>query len=173
MLMLRWSEALWCGGPGRALAFAGVTSGDLVASLMHRHEVAAERRIGWLRVTIGICIFVTVIGANNLLRQWTGVSLDLFEHNAWIASLGFLVIGAVSIVLAVPQRWHHGLAYLFMVLDIGLVLVIAVFAVGERGLPGNALPSARSRGRLWSWRSALCATTSRFSSVPLLCWRSA
>ncbi|WP_162820690.1 adenylate/guanylate cyclase domain-containing protein [Microvirga calopogonii] len=116
--------------------------GDLVASLMRRHEVAAERLIGWLRVAIGICIFVTVIAADNMLRHWTGVSLDLFERNAWIASLGFLAVGACSIVLAVPQRWHHGFAYLFMVLDIGLVLVIAYLAVGERELPGNALPSA-------------------------------
>ena len=31
--------------------------GDLIASLMRRHQVAAERLIGWLRVTIGMCIF--------------------------------------------------------------------------------------------------------------------
>jgi adenylate cyclase len=124
------------GVPGRPL------EGDLVAALMRRHEVAAERLIGWLRVAIGACIFVTVIAADHVLRQWTGVSLDLFERNAWIASFGFLTIGAASIALAVPQRWHHGLAYLFMVLDVGLVLVVAFLAVGERGLPGNALPSA-------------------------------
>jgi adenylate cyclase len=116
--------------------------GDLVASLMRRHEVAAERLIGWLRVAIGGCIFVTVIAADYVLRQWTGVSLDLFERNAWIASLGFLVAGTASIMLAVPQRWHHGFAYLFMALDVGLVLVIAYLAIGERELPGNALPSA-------------------------------
>ncbi len=122
--------------PGRQL------EGDLVSSLLRRHEVAAERLIGWLRVAIGVCIFVTVIAASHVLLQLTGVSLDLFERNAWIASLGFLAIGAASIVLAVPRRWHHGFAYLFMVLDVGLVLVIASLAVGERELPGNALPSA-------------------------------
>jgi adenylate cyclase len=52
------------------------------------------------------------------------VSLDLFERSVWIASLGFLVIGSASILLAVPQRWHHGFAYLFVVLDVGLVLGI-------------------------------------------------
>src|SRR3954447_427712 len=109
---------------------------------MRRHQVAAERLIGWLRVAIGVCIFVTVIAADYVLGQLTGVSLDLFERNAWIAALGFLAVGAASIVLAVPQRWHHGFAYLFMVLDVGLVLVIACLAVGERELPGNALPSA-------------------------------
>jgi adenylate cyclase len=122
--------------PGRPL------EGDLVAALMRRHEVAAERLIGWLRVAIGLCVFVTVIAADRVLLELTGISLDLFERNAWIASLGFLLVGAVSIVLAVPQRWHHGFAYLFMVLDVGLVLVIAFLAIGERGLPGNALPSA-------------------------------
>lgn len=122
--------------PGRHL------EGDLVASLMRRHEVAAERLIGWLRVAIGACIFTTVIVADHVLRQLTGVSLDLFVRNAWIASLGFLVTGAASIVLAVPQRWHHGFAYLFMVLDVGLVLVIVFLAIGERDLPGNAVPSA-------------------------------
>src|SRR6185503_8464842 len=71
-----------------------------------------------------------------------GVSLGLFERNAWIASLGFLLVGAVSIMLAEPQRWRHGFAYLFMVLDVGLVLGIAYLATEERGLPGNALPSA-------------------------------
>src|SRR4051794_38589018 len=99
--------------------------GDLVASLMRRHEVAAERLIGWLRVTIGLCIFVTVIATDHLLRQFAGVSLDLFERSAWIASLGFLVIGSASILLAVPQRWHHEFAYLFMMLVVGLVLVMA------------------------------------------------
>jgi len=116
--------------------------GDLVASLMRRHAVAAERLIGCLRIAIGICIFVTVIVADDALRYLTGVSLDLFERNAWIASVGFLMIGAVSIVLAVPERWRHGFSYLFMVLDIALVLGIAFLAVDERQLPGNALPSA-------------------------------
>ena len=32
-------------------------------------------------------------------------------------------------MLAVPQRWHHVFAYLFMVLDVGIVLVIALLAV--------------------------------------------
>jgi adenylate cyclase len=45
-------------------------------------------------------------------------------------------------MLADPQRWRHGFAYLFMALDVGLVLVIAYLAVSQRGLPGNALPSA-------------------------------
>ncbi|WP_407526758.1 adenylate/guanylate cyclase domain-containing protein [Methylobacterium oryzisoli] len=116
--------------------------GDLVASLMRRHEVAAERLIGWLRVAIGLGVFVTVIAADRVLHRLTGVSLDLFERNAWVASLGFLLVGAASIALAEPQRWRHGFAYLFMVLDVGLVLVIAWLAVSERGLPGNALPSA-------------------------------
>jgi len=116
--------------------------GDLVAALMRRHEVAAERLIGWLRVAIGLCVFTTVILADRILLRLTGMTLDMFERNAWIASFGFLLVGAVSIVLAVPQRWRHGFAYLFMVMDVGLVLVIAFFAVGERGLPGNALPSA-------------------------------
>ena len=83
--------------------------GDLIASLMRRHEVAAERLIGWLRVAIGICVILTVLVADRLLLQWTGVTLDLFQHNAWIASLGFLATGAASIALAVPQRWRHGL----------------------------------------------------------------
>ncbi|AWB20709.1 adenylate/guanylate cyclase domain-containing protein [Methylobacterium currus] len=117
-------------------------AGDLVAGLMRRHEVAAERLIGWLRVGIGACVFVTVIAASHLLHELAGVSLGLFEHNAWIAALGFLAIGAASIALAVPQRWRHAYAYLFMVLDVGLVLAITVLALGERGLPGNALPSA-------------------------------
>lgn len=116
--------------------------GDLVASLMRRHEVAAERLIGWLRVVIGVCIFVTVIAADDLLRHLTGVSLELFEHNAWIASLGFLAAGVASIVLAVPHRWHHGFAYLFMAVDVGLILVITLLAIGGRDLLGNALPSA-------------------------------
>ncbi|WP_457092667.1 adenylate/guanylate cyclase domain-containing protein [Microvirga sp. P5_D2] len=116
--------------------------GDLVAALMRRHEVAAERLIGWLRVAIGVCVFVTVIAADRVLLYLTGVSLGLFERNAWIASLGFLLVGAVSIMLAEPQRWRHGFAYLFMVLDVGLVLGIAYLATEERGLPGNALPSA-------------------------------
>src|SRR5690349_9101197 len=98
--------------------------GDLVASLMRRHQVAAERLIGWLRVAIGICVIVTVI-ADHVLSQFTGLSLDLYERNAWIAALGSVTIGAVSISLAVPQRWHHGLAYVFMVLDVALVLGIA------------------------------------------------
>ncbi|MDR7039605.1 MULTISPECIES: adenylate/guanylate cyclase domain-containing protein [Methylobacterium] len=115
---------------------------DLVAALMRRHEVAAERLIGWLRVAIGLCVFVTVIVADHVMLRWTGVSLDLFMRNAWIAALGFLSVGAVSIGLAVPQRWRHGYSYLFMVLDVGLVLVIAYLALAERGLPGNALPSA-------------------------------
>jgi adenylate cyclase len=109
---------------------------------MRRHQVAAERLIGWLRVAIGLCIFVTVIAADYVLGQLTGVSLDLFERNAWIAALGFLAVGAASIVLAMPQRWHPGFAYLFMVLDVGLVLIIAFLALSERALPGNALPSA-------------------------------
>lgn len=116
--------------------------GDLVASLMHRHEIAAERLIGWLRVAIGACVFVTAIVASAALRHHTGGTFDVFEFNAWVASLGFLAIGSISIVLAVPQRWHHGFAYLFMALDVGLVLAIACLAVGERALPGNALPSA-------------------------------
>ncbi|MBZ6076116.1 adenylate/guanylate cyclase domain-containing protein [Microvirga puerhi] len=116
--------------------------GDLVASLMRRHEVAAERLIGWLRVAIGVCVFITVIAADHVLIQLTGETLALFQRNAWIASFGFLVVGAASILLAVPQRWRHAYAYLFMVLDVGLVLVIAYFAIGERELPGNALPSA-------------------------------
>jgi adenylate cyclase len=82
-------------------------------------------------VAIGLCVFVTVIAADRVLVELTGISLDLFERNAWIASLGFLLVGAVSIVLAVPQRWRHGFAYLFMVIDVGLVLVIAFLA----GLP--------------------------------------
>ncbi|ACL58373.1 adenylate/guanylate cyclase domain-containing protein [Methylobacterium nodulans] len=132
--------------PQEAEPFISIPSrpleGNLVAALMSRHEVAAERLIGWLRVAIGICIFVTVIAADHVLRHLVDVSLDSFERNAWIASLGFLLIGAASIVLAEPQRWHHGFAYLFMVLDVGLVLVIAFLAIGERELPGNALPSA-------------------------------
>ena len=56
--------------------------GDLVAYLMRRHEVAAERLIGWMRVAIGICIFVTMIATDHLLRQLFGVSLDLFERSA-------------------------------------------------------------------------------------------
>jgi adenylate cyclase len=116
--------------------------GDLVAALMRRHEVAAERLIGWLRVAIGVCIFVTVIAAARVLDELTGVRLDLFERNAWIAAVAFVVLGAVSIALAVPQRWRHGYAYLFMVLDVGIVLTIALIALGERELPGNALPSA-------------------------------
>lgn len=129
-----------------AESFIGIPNrpleGDLIASLMRRHEVAAERLIGWLRVAIGICVILTVLVADRLLLQWTGVTLDLFQHNAWIASLGFLATGAASIALAVPQRWRHGFSYLFMVLDVGLVLVIAYLAVHDRGLPGNALPSA-------------------------------
>ena len=132
--------------PHEAEPFIGIPSqhleGDLIAALMRRHQVAAERLIGWLRVAIGLCIFVTVIAADHVLHRLTGVSLDLFERNAWIASLGFLAVGAASVVLAVPQRWHHGFAYLFMVLDVGLVLVIAFLALRERALPGNALPSA-------------------------------
>lgn len=116
--------------------------GDLVAALMRRHEVAAERLIGWLRVAIGVCVFVTVIAADRVLLYLTEVSLGLFERNAWIASFGFLTVGAVSITLADPRRWRHGFAYLFMMLDVGLVLVIAYLATSERGLPGNALPSA-------------------------------
>ncbi|MFE1599945.1 adenylate/guanylate cyclase domain-containing protein [Methylobacterium sp. ID0610] len=134
------------GRPRAAEALAGLSArpleGDLAASLMRRHEVAAERLIGWLRVAIGLCILVTVIAADHVLHVWVSVSLDLFTHNAWIAASGFLATGAVSIVLAVPQRWHHVFAYLFMALDVGLVLVIAYFAVSERDLPGNALPSA-------------------------------
>lgn len=121
---------------------SGSLEGDLVSALMRRHEVAAERLIGWLRVAIGGCIFLTVIVASAVLSELTDASLDAFERNAWIASLGFLAIGAVSIVLAVPQRWHHAFAYLFMALDVGLVLGIACLAVGGRDLPGNALPSA-------------------------------
>ncbi|MFH6786424.1 MULTISPECIES: adenylate/guanylate cyclase domain-containing protein [Methylobacterium] len=117
-------------------------AGDLVAGLMRRHEVAAERLIGWLRVGIGACVFVTVILASELLHDLAGVSLGIFQRNAWIAALGFLGIGAASIVLAVPQRWRHGYAYLFMALDVGLVLAIVVLALGERDLPGNAVPSA-------------------------------
>ncbi len=120
----------------------GTLEGDLVAALMHRHEVAAERLIGWLRMAIGACVFVTVIVASAALRHQPGMAFDVFEHNAWIASLGFLASGSLSIVLAVPQRWHHAFAYLFMALDVGLVLAIACLAVGERALPGNALPSA-------------------------------
>src|SRR6478735_220538 len=41
-----------------------------------------------------------------------------------------------------PQRWHHGFAYLFMTLDVGVVLGIAFLAIDECALPGNALPSA-------------------------------
>jgi adenylate cyclase len=140
--------------------------GDLVASLMRRHEVAAERLIGGLRVAIGVCIFVTVIAAERLLRQWTGVSLDLFERNAWIASLGFLSTGLVSIVLAVPQRWHHGFAYLFMTLDVGLVLIIASLAIGERELPGNALPSAPI---LWAAPLVLAVGALRYDVRVQLC----
>ena len=88
---------------------------------MRRHEVAAERLIGWLRAAIGLCTFVTVIAAGHVLRQLTGVHLDLFERDAWIAALAFLVLGAVSVALAVPQRWRHSYAYLFMVLDVALV----------------------------------------------------
>ncbi|AWN49380.1 adenylate/guanylate cyclase domain-containing protein [Methylobacterium terrae] len=117
-------------------------AGDLVAGLMRRHEVAAERLIGWLRVGIGACVFVTVIAAGHVLDGAVGASLALFQRNAWIAALGFLLVGAASLALAVPQRWHHGYAYLFMVLDVGLVLAITVLALGERGLPGNAVPSA-------------------------------
>jgi len=131
----REAESL-IGVPGRPL------EGDLIDALMRRHEVAAERLIGWLRVAIGICIILTVLVADQLLLRWTGVALDMFQHNAWLASLGFLATGAASVVLAVPQRWRHGFAYLFMVLDVGLVLVIAYLAVHDRGLPGNALPSA-------------------------------
>ena len=120
----------------------GSLEGDLVAALMRRHEVAAERLMGWLRVAIGAGIFVTVIAASAVLDALASASLDAFERNAWIAALGFLAVGAVSIVLAVPQRWHHGFAYLFMALDVGLVLGIAGLAIGGRDLPGNALPSA-------------------------------
>ncbi|GJE46355.1 hypothetical protein [Methylobacterium soli] len=60
----------------------GSLEGDLVTSLMRRHEVAAERLIGWLRVAIGTCVFVTVIAASQVLHQLTSVSLDVFEHNA-------------------------------------------------------------------------------------------
>lgn len=115
---------------------------DVVASLMRRHEVAAERLIGWLRVAIGACIFVTVIAAENVLRELTGIRLELFERNAWIAAVGFLLLGAASIALADPRRWRHGFAYLFMVLDIALVLAVVYLAIGGRGLPGNAVPSA-------------------------------
>jgi hypothetical protein len=45
------------------------------------------------------------------------LSLDLFERRAWIGSRSFLVIGAATILLEVPQRWQHGFGY-----------------------PGNALP---------------------------------
>ncbi|WP_162596299.1 adenylate/guanylate cyclase domain-containing protein [Methylobacterium sp. 17Sr1-1] len=117
-------------------------AGDLVAGLMRRHEVAAERLIGWLRVGIGACVFVTVIVASDLLHALAGVSLGIFQRNAWIAALGFVGVGLVSIALAVPQRWRHAYAYLFMALDVGLVLAITVLALGERDLPGNALPSA-------------------------------
>ncbi|MBM6592591.1 adenylate/guanylate cyclase domain-containing protein [Microvirga pudoricolor] len=114
---------------------------DLVASLMRRHEVAAERLIGWLRVISGLCIFLTVIVADGIMDGFAPTPTGLFERNAWIASIGFLVLGAASILLAAPQRWRHAYAYLFMTLDVGLVLGIAYAAVGERGLPGNALPS--------------------------------
>ena len=116
--------------------------GDLVEALMRRHEVAAERLIGWLRVSSGACIFVTVIAADKALDWLTGIALNLFERNAWIAAFGFVFLGALSIILAVPQRWRHAYAYAFAVLDVGLLLSIAVVAVGERNLPGNALPSA-------------------------------
>lgn len=121
---------------------AAPLAGDLVAGLMRRHEVAAERLIGWLRVGIGACVFVTVIAAHHVLDAWADASLGVFQRNAWIAALGFLGAGAASLALAVPQRWRHGYAYLFMALDVGLVLTITVLALGERGLPGNAVPSA-------------------------------
>ncbi|MEA1833660.1 adenylate/guanylate cyclase domain-containing protein [Methylobacterium durans] len=140
--------------------------GDLVAALMRRHEVAAERLIGWVRVAIGICVFVTVIVADQVMLRWTGASLDLFMRNAWIAALGFLAVGVVSIGLAVPPRWRHAYSYLFMVLDVGLVLVIAYLALAERGLPGNALPSAPI---IWAAPLVLAVGALRYDVAVQLC----
>ena len=167
----RWAAPV-IGRPGGASAdlladpLAAPLAGDLVAGLMRRHEVAAERLIGWLRVGIGVCVFVTVIAASHVLHELAGVSLGVFQHNAWIAALGFLIAGAASIVLAVPQRWHHGYAYLFMVLDVGLVLAIAVLALGERDLPGNALPSAPI---IWAIPLVLAVGALRYDVKVQLC----
>lgn len=109
-----------------------------VEKLFRESESEAEYTTGWVRITLGLAMFVSGILVTSGTTELTDMNnSNQLRDSALFTVFAFLALGIISLLLVVSGRFRPWMAFVLVTCDAAILGVSLYFALHGIGLGGN------------------------------------
>lgn len=109
-----------------------------VEKLFRESESEAEYTTGWVRITLGLAMFVSGILVTSGTTELTDMNnSNQLRASALFTVFAFLALGIISLLLVVSGRFRPWMAFVLVTCDAAILGVSLYFALHGIGLGGN------------------------------------
>ncbi len=108
-----------------------------VEKLFRESESEAEYTTGWVRITLGLAMFVSGILVTSGTTELTDMNnSNQLRASALFTVFAFLALGIISLLLVVSGRFRPWMAFVLVTCDAAILGVSLYFALHGIGLGG-------------------------------------